>query len=295
VGERLKGKVALITGGARGQGRAIAEKFASERADIVICDVRRRPTEDDPSGEAELREVRKLVEEMGGRSLAEVADVRDRGQIDDLVSAALAEFGKIDIACANAGIAIFKPMTELTDQEWRDQIDVNLTGAWHTVAAVAPVMIEQLSGCIIFTSSINGRQPERDLTAYVAAKHGVLGLMKNVAYELGQYNIRSNAVLPGPIHTPMVDNPTIREWIVGKPGATTEDYIEQSRHFYVLRGRAALPPSVIADAMIWLASDEAKHVTGIELVVDGGNSLLSGTNSNPIIDDEEETPAHRQV
>jgi NAD(P)-dependent dehydrogenase (short-subunit alcohol dehydrogenase family) len=295
MGERLKDKVALITGGARGQGLAIAEKFAAEGADIVICDVARRATDDDPTGDAELRAARRRVEDMGRRCIAEPVDVRDRDAMNGLVAAAVDEFGKVDIACANAGIAIFKPIMELTEQEWLDQIDVNLTGAWHTVVAVAPSMIDRLSGCIIFTSSINGRLPERDLAAYVAAKHGVLGLMKNVAYELGQYNIRSNAVLPGPIHTPMVDNPRIREWIVGKPGATTEDYIEKSRHFYVLRGRAALPPSVIADAMLWLASDEAKHVTGIELVVDGGNSLLSGTNSNPIIDEESVAAAPRRV
>jgi NAD(P)-dependent dehydrogenase (short-subunit alcohol dehydrogenase family) len=286
MGERLLDKVALITGGARGQGRAIAEKFAAECADIVICDVGGPPGADgERSGADALEETRALVEAAGRRCLTEVVDVRDRAALEAVVATTLERFGRLDIACANAGIAVFKPLLEQTQRDWIDQIDVNLTGAWNMVRAVVPPMVEQLSGCIIFTSSINGRLPERDLAPYVATKHGVLGLMKNVAYELGQYNIRSNAVLPGPIHTPMTDNPKIREWIVGRPGATTEEYVEASRHWYVLRGRTALPPSCIADAMIWLASDEARHVTGIELVVDGGNSLLSGSNSNPIIED----------
>jgi SDR family mycofactocin-dependent oxidoreductase len=286
MGERLLDKVALITGGARGQGRAIAEKFAAEGADIVLCDVSGRPTRDATgSGSNPLEETRALVETAGRRCLAEVVDVRDGAALEALVAATLERFGRLDIACANAGIAVFKPLLEQSQQDWTDQVDVNLTGAWNTVRAVAPAMVKQLSGSIIFTSSINGRLPERDLAPYVAAKHGVLGLMKNVAYELGQYNIRSNAVLPGPVHTPMTDNPKIREWIVGRPGATREEYLEASRHWYVLRGRTALPPSAIADAMIWLASDEAQHVTGIELLVDGGSSLLSGWNSNPIVED----------
>jgi NAD(P)-dependent dehydrogenase (short-subunit alcohol dehydrogenase family) len=251
----------------------------------VLCDV--GPAGAAASSDAPqhpLLETRSIVEASDRSCLAEFVDVRDRGGLESLVSAAVDRFGRLDIACVNAGIAVFKPLLEQTQQEWIDQVDVNLTGAWNTLQAVAPVMVRQLSGTILFTASVNGRVPERELTPYVATKHGVLGLMKNVALELGQYNIRSNAVLPGPIHTPMTDNPKIREWIVGRPNATTEEYLEASRHWYVLRGRTALPASSIANAMTWLACDEAEHVTGIELVVDGGATLLPGANSNPVVD-----------
>jgi len=285
---RLDGKVAFITGGARGQGRAIAVKFASEGADIVTCDICHDidslgyslATKDD------LDKTVELVEEQDQRCLAVVADVRDQAAVDRVVREGIAQFKKIDILIANAGIVDYKPFWEITDKEWADEIDVNLTGAWHSAKAVAPHMMEKQSGCIVFTSSVNGIEGGWNYAGYIAAKHGVLGLMKSAGLELGPYGIRVNAVLPGPIDTAINDNPPGRDRIVGHKGATREEYLASIRYWHALRGRTALPASAIADGMIWLVSDEAQHVTGLELVIDAGHNILPGTNPRPVVEEE---------
>jgi NAD(P)-dependent dehydrogenase (short-subunit alcohol dehydrogenase family) len=146
-------------------------------------------------------------------------------------------------------------------------------------------MIERQSGCLILTSSVMGRETGPDLAHYAAAKHGVLGLMKSFAYELGKYNVRVNAILPTVVHDAMGDNPATREWVFGRPDATTEDYVAATRNWHLLRGRAAIPPSAVANAAIWLASDEAANVTGLELVLDAGHMILPGFNHEPIADE----------
>jgi SDR family mycofactocin-dependent oxidoreductase len=284
--QRLEGQVALITGGARGQGRAIALKFASEGAQIVTCDICRDidSLAYSLSSEADLQETVELVENLDQRCHAAVADVRDQAALDRVVEEGIAEFGKIDIMVANAGIGDYKPFWELTDKEWSDQIDVNLTGAWHSAKAVARHMKDRMSGCMVFTSSVNGIEGNVNYAHYIAAKHGVLGLMKCVALELGPYGVRANAVLPGPIDTKINDNPPGRDRIVGHSGATREEYLASVRHWHALRGRTALPPEAIADAMIWLVSAEARHVTGVELIIDAGHNILPGYNLNPVQD-----------
>jgi NAD(P)-dependent dehydrogenase (short-subunit alcohol dehydrogenase family) len=203
--------------------------------------------------------------------------------LDAAVAHGIEQFGKIDILIANAGVLHSKPYWEITEQEWDDVIDVNLSGAWHSAKAVARHMISRLTGTIVFTSSIRGLEPGMNSAHYVASKHGVLGLMKAVAMELAPYGVRVNAVLPSGVHTPMGDNPAERARIVGHEGATPDEYMEASRRWYALRGRTALPPSAIADAMMWLVSDEASHVTGIQLIVDGGSSLLPRANPRPTV------------
>lgn len=284
--DRLIGKVAYITGGARGQGRAIAEKFASEGADIVISDICQDiATLGYPlASEEDLRATKQSVETLGRRCLAEVADVRDQAALDGVVGRAIETFGKIDITIAQAGIVDYKPFWEITEQEWQDEIDVNLTGAWHTAKAVARHYIERGAGNIVFTSSVNGIEGGWNYSHYIAAKHGVLGLMKSVALELGTYDVRVNAVLPGPVDTLINDNPPGRDRIVGHAGATREEYLRSIRYWHALKGRTALPASAIADAMIWLVSDEAFHVTGIQLIIDAGHNVLPGTNPRPILD-----------
>lgn len=279
---RLDGKVAFITGGARGQGRAIARKFASEGADIVISDLCADVLEsiEYPLGTYdELLETKKLVEEAGVRCIAEVADVRDQAQLDTLVAQALSAFGHIDVVCPNAGISSWGLTWELSESDWSETIDINLAGPWRTVKACAPSMIERgEGGSFIFTASTNGREPGPNNAHYTASKHGVLGLMKAVAIELGPYGIRSNAIMPGPVMTPQIDNDVSRGRFTGKTPGTSEDLRQATKQWVVLRGFGALDPYRIPDAMIWLASDEAAAVTGVEIPVDAGHLILAGLN-----------------
>ena len=284
--DRLKGKVAFITGGARGQGRAIAEKFAGEGADIILGDICHdiETVGYHLGTEADLRETQQSVEALDRRCLAEVADVRDQAAIDAVVAHGIEAFGKIDILIAQAGIADYKPLWEISEAEWQDCIDVNLTGAWHAIKAVAPHMIERGSGNVVFTSSVHGIEGGWNCSHYIAAKHGVLGLMKSAALELGPYDIRVNAVLPGPIDTKINDYPDGRDRIVGHKGATREEYLSSVKYWTALKGRTALPATAIANAMIWLVSDEAENVTGVELIIDAGHNVLPGVNPRPYLD-----------
>jgi NAD(P)-dependent dehydrogenase (short-subunit alcohol dehydrogenase family) len=210
--------------------------------------------------------------------------VRDREGLGELAERAVDELGQIDIACPNAGICAWVPLLEITEDQWEEMVGINLTGAFWTVRAVLPNMLERRSGCIILTSSVNGREPAPGLAHYVAAKHGVIGLMRNLAFELGGENIRVNAVLPSVIHTHMGHNPANVEFMFGRPDATDEEYLVATRNWHLLRNLPAMPPSVVADAMIWLASDEARYVTGIELPVDGGHLTLPGFNHNAVVE-----------
>jgi SDR family mycofactocin-dependent oxidoreductase len=283
---RLAGKTALITGGARGQGRAIAVKFASEGANIAVCDIAApiATLRYDLATPDDLRTTAELVEAQGQSCLAAVTDVRDQSALDEVVASTIDELGQVDILVAQAGIVTHAPLWEITEEEWRDVVDVTLTGAWRSIKAVAPHMIERGGGVVILTSSLNGIEGGANYAHYIAAKHGVCGLMKSAAIELGPYNIRVNAVLPGPIDTPVIDNPGGHVRIAGKEGAGRDDYLASVRRWYLLRGRTVLPARAVADAMTWLASDEAKHITGIELPVDAGHNVLPGLNLAPVED-----------
>jgi SDR family mycofactocin-dependent oxidoreductase len=280
----LDGKVALITGGARGQGRAHALTSAREGADVVLVDIAdqletvpyRMATPDD------LAETVRQVEALDRRALAVTADVRDQGQLDEAVSRGIAEFGKIDILIANAGIWTQGPFWELSDQSWDEMIGVNLTGVWKSAKAVAPHMIERQSGSIVITSSVNGLEPGMNYAHYVAAKHGVIGLMKNIALELAPYGVRCNSINPGAIKTPMTDHQGAWDMFAGHEGGTEADMIEGGYHFHALRGRSFLPPQVIADTALYLNSDLAAAVTGVTIPVDAGHMLLTGVNPAPI-------------
>ncbi len=285
---RLADKVALITGGARGQGRAMALKFASEGADIVICDA---CAEMDTvpytlSKLEDLEETRERVESLGRRCIAVQADVRSLSELQGVADQAIDTFGRIDILCASAGVHSFAHFWEMPEDMWKQVIDINLTGVWNSAKAVVKQMMEQRSGVIIATSSVMGRETGPDLSHYAASKHGVLGIVKSLAYELGPYGIRANALLPSVVHDKMGDNPATREWVFKREGATTEDYVEATRHWHALRGRAALPAAAVADAALWLASDEAMHISGLELVIDAGHSVLPGYNHEPVIDED---------
>lgn len=280
---RLDGKVAFITGGGRGQGRAHALTLAREGADIVVVDI-----DDDIDSvpydlarSEELEETVAQVEDLDRRALAIQADVRSQQQLDEAVSRGISELGKIDILCANAGIYSQSPFWEMDEETWRDMLDINLTGVWRSAKAVAPHMIERRQGAIVMTSSINGLEAGPNFAHYVSAKHGVLGLMRNVALELAPYNVRCNAVCPGAIDTPMINNPTMYDRFTGGENPTREGAYESVRHFHLLNDRSMLPPTAISEAILWLVSDEAEQVTGVALPIDAGHMNLPGFNPEP--------------
>jgi SDR family mycofactocin-dependent oxidoreductase len=280
----LDGKVALITGGARGQGRAHAIASAREGADIVLIDIADQ-LESVPYAmgtKEDLAETVSQVEALDRRVISAVADVRSQEEIDEVVSVAITEFGQVDILIANAGIWTQGPFWELSEQSWDEMIGVNLTGVWKSAKAVAPHMIERLTGSIVITSSVNGLEPGVDYAHYVAAKHGVIGLMKNIALELAPYGVRCNAIAPGAIKTPMTDHPDAWDMFAGRPGGTEADFIEGGYRFGALRGHSFLPPEVIADTALYLNSELASVVTGITVPVDAGHLLMPGYNDAPI-------------
>jgi SDR family mycofactocin-dependent oxidoreductase len=276
--KRLEGKVALVTGAARGQGRAHATTLAREGADIIALDISEQiDTVQFPLATAEdLAETAAQVEQLDRRILAEDADVRSQEDMDRVVAKGLAEFGQIDIVIANAGIWSIRPFWELSDAEWQDMIDVNLTGVWRTVKAVTPHLIERRSGSIVMTGSTNAIMPGYDYAHYTASKHGVLGLMKTVALELARFGIRCNAVCPGTTDSPMINNQMMYDMIAGREGGTREDLLAGATAYHALDGVTAIPPQAIADAALWLSSDEAANVTGITVPVDAGHLIMAG-------------------
>lgn len=280
---RLDGRVAFITGGARGQGRAIALRYAGEGADIIICDVCETGAVPYPlATEDDLEETAEGVRAAGRRCIAEVADVRSQEALDAVVAQGVDEFGRLDIACVSAGIFWSASLWEMTDEVWETVIGVNLTGAWHTTKAVAPHMITRRSGSLIYTVSTNGWHGGYSYSAYTASKHGMAGLMKCAALELGRHGIRANALLPGAVNSPMMVNPYSKKFVTGSADASDEQLDHQVRHNTILPGRRMLPPSAVADAALWLASDESQHVTGAEIVVDAGHTRLPHYNWDPL-------------
>ena len=280
---RLAGKVAFITGAARGQGRAHALALADEGADIVAFDACADVGAQYPGASREdLQETVREVEARDRRVVPVVGDVRSEADLKRAVETAVAELGTIDILVANAGIWDLAPLTELTSEQWHNMLDINLVGVWRTLAAVAPIMIEKQSGSVIMTSSVNGYEAGAGHAHYVAAKHGVLGLMRSAALELGPHNIRVNAVCPGLMDTPMNDWQGSYDMMAGHPGGTAEDRRVNSYGWSILAGRGLLKPSGVSKAVVYFASDDAEDVTGVALPVDGGHSIIPGLNTNPV-------------
>lgn len=280
----LDGKTVLITGGARGQGRAHALTSAREGADVILLDITRQlDSVEYPLATADdMTETVRQVEALDRRALTFDADVRDQTQLDDAVAAGITEFGKIDVLIANAGIWTRAPFWEMSEQMWSDMMDVNLTGVWKSAKAVAPHMIERQSGSIVITSSVNGLEPGMNYAHYVATKHGVIGLMKNIALELAPHGIRCNSVNPGAIRTPMTDQQGAWDMFAGHEGGTPDDLIEGGYHFHALKGHSFMPPEVIANTALYLNSDLAASVTGVTIPVDAGHLLLTGVNQEPV-------------
>ncbi|HVW44815.1 MAG TPA: mycofactocin-coupled SDR family oxidoreductase [Amycolatopsis sp.] len=280
----LEGKVAFVTGAARGQGRAHALTCAREGADVIALDIdAQMPTVPYRMARPDdLAETAKLVEGQNRRVLTVEGDVRDQAALDDAVKRGIAEFGKIDILIANAGIWTQAPFWELTEDQWEEMIGVNLSGVWRSAKAVAPHMIERQTGSIVITASTNGLEPGMNYAHYVSAKHGVIGLMKNIALELAPHGIRCNAISPGAIKTPMTDHQGAWDMFAGHEGGTEADMIEGGYHFAALKGTTFLDPQVIADTALYLNSELAAKVTGVTIPVDAGHMILTGINAEPV-------------
>lgn len=283
---RHAGKVALISGGARGQGREIALRLAREGADIAVFDLCERPATSQYPGATreELAQTVRLVEEAGRRCLSAVVDARDHAAVAAFVDDVVDRAGAIDVVCANAGLVTWVPFLELTPQQWSEVMDINVTGVFNTVQPALRHMAARRSGTVVITSSVNGVEPGESIAHYTASKHAVLGLTKNLALEFGPADIRVNAVLPSAVNTVMGNNGTNLKWIFGRDDATEEDYLAATRQWHILRNRPALHPSAVADVVSWLCSHDARFVTGTAVPVDAGHLVLPGFNHQPHFD-----------
>jgi (+)-trans-carveol dehydrogenase len=267
---RLEGKVAFITGAARGQGRSHAIRLAEEGADIIAIDACEHiETVPYPGAtDKELADTVKQVEALDRRIVASKADVRDYGAIKKALDDGVAQLGRLDIVSANAGIFSHAPTAELTEQQWTTMIDINLNGVWRTCKAAIPHLGE--GGSIIITSSVAGLKGAPNFAHYVSAKHGVIGLMRSLAIELGANGIRVNSIHPTNVNTTMIQNEDLYRLFF--PGEKNPD---KAQFAEVATGMQVLPipwvePVDVSNALVFLASDEARYITGVTLPVDGG-------------------------
>ncbi len=273
---RVEGKVAFITGAARSQGRSHALRLAQEGADVIAVDrCADVPTVGYPMAtEEDLAETVRQVEALDRRVVSRVADVRDTAALRTAVDEGVAELGRLDIVLANAGIASFAPVEDLDDDTWDDMIGINLTGVFKTVRAAVPhLKAHGQGGAIVLTSSTAGIKGLGNLAHYVAAKHGVVGLVKTFANELAPHMIRVNSVHPTAVSTDMIHNrKTYGNFVPDKP----EDEVTRDDVAPLFQGLNAMPvPWVeavdISNAILWLVSDDARYVTGVQLPVDAGS------------------------
>ena len=274
---RLEGQVAFITGAARGQGRSHAVRLAQEGADIIAIDVC-EPVGDMPyefPTEADLAETARQVEALDRRIVTHKADIRDFDALKSAVDDGVAQLGRLDIVSANAGIGSspYKAW-EMPEDVWRDMIDVNLTGQWHTVKAAVPHMIEAGNGgAVVLTSSMAALRTYANIAHYSAAKHGVVGLMRVLAAELGEYGIRVNSLHPTQVDTPMIMNDAaMKLFRPDLENPTVDDFAVASQSMHTL----PIPwvESVdISNALLFLASDEGRYVTGVEFPVSAGSAV----------------------
>lgn len=272
---KLEGKVAFITGAARGQGRSHAVRLAQEGADIIAVDhLQDMATVGYPQATQEdMAETVRQVEALDRRIIATRADVRDTAALTAAVDDGVAQLGRLDIVLANAGIASFAPVEELTDEMWDEMIGVNLTGVFKTVRAAVPhIRAGGRGGAIVLTSSTAGIKGLANLAHYVAAKHGVVGMVKTFANELAPDMIRVNSVHPTSVDTDMIHNPeTYGLFRPDKP--KTEVTREEAAESFTAMN--ALPiewldPVDVSNAILFLVSDDARYVTGVQLPVDAG-------------------------
>jgi len=274
---RVEGKVAFITGAARGQGRSHAVRLAQEGADIIAIDVCKaiEGVAVAPSTPEDLAETADLVKGHNRRIYTAEVDVRDYDALKAAVDTGVEQLGRLDIIVANAGIGNGGATLDKTsERDWTDMIDVNLGGVWKTVKAGVPHLLEGgRGGSIILTSSVGGLKAYPHTGHYVAAKHGVVGLMRTFAVELGQHNIRVNSVHPTNVNTPLFMNEGTMKLFrpdLEKPGPDDLAVVAQMMHVLPI---GWVEPEDISNAVLFLASDEARYVTGVTLPIDAGSCL----------------------
>jgi SDR family mycofactocin-dependent oxidoreductase len=269
---RLAGKTALITGVARGQGRSHAVALAREGADIFGVDMC-APVESVAyalSTADDLAETARLVARTGRRIETYIGDVRSSADMRAATEQAASTFGKIDIVVANAGIWTPGSVWEMDDQTWQDMIDINLTGVFNTVRFAIPQMIERKSGSLVLISSTCGVKALGWMPHYNAAKHGVMGLTRSLALDLGPYFVRANAILPSTVNTPMIMNEP--SYKIYRPDLENPTREEAMSGFYAHNAMPVpyVEPEDVSEAVLFLASDASRYITGIGLPVDLG-------------------------
>ena len=246
------GKVAFVTGGANGIGRAAALAFARDGASVVVADV----------SDTQNQETARMIQDLGGRALAVACDVSRNADVQRALNATVDRFGRLDFAFNNAGIEYtIKPAADVTEEEWNRIIDIDLRGVFLCMKHEIPLMLEQGGGAIVNTSSGAGIKGFKGGAAYVAAKHGVVGLTKAAALDYAKSNIRINAVCPGIIDTPMMDRFS-GGTAEGRQGVIAQEPV----------GRMGTPEEIAA-TVVWLCSDAASFVVGHAMVVDGGQTV----------------------
>jgi SDR family mycofactocin-dependent oxidoreductase len=265
---RFEGRVALVTGAAHGQGRAHALAFAAEGADVVVID---RGEQDAlvnyPMGTAaELEDTAQQIRSLGQRAVSCVVDIRDRDALTKAVDAAVEELGRLDVVVANAGVCTVQEWDSVTPEVWQFTLDTNLTGTWHTCQATIPRLIAAGGGSIVLISSAAGLSGPPLLLPYVVSKHGVVGIMRVLANELGSHNIRVNSVHPGGVDTPMGD---------GAHGAIVpllERHPEYADVFGVALPDSRMGAADVTPIVLLLAGDDSRFMTGSTVVVDAGTT-----------------------
>ena len=275
---RVEGKVAFVTGAARGQGRSHAVRLAEEGADIIAVDVCKKVTDDSQipaSTPDDLAETADLVKGLNRRIVTAEVDVRDYDALKTVVDGGVEQLGRLDIIVANAGIGDGgQTLDKTSETDWNDMIDINLSGVWKSVKAAVPHLISGgHGGSIILTSSVGGLKPYPHTGHYIAAKHGVIGLMRTFAVELGQHSIRVNAVCPTNVNTPMFMNEGTKKLFrpdLENPGVDDLAVAAQFMHVLPI---GWVEPIDISNAVLFLASDESRYVTGLPVTVDAGSML----------------------
>jgi (+)-trans-carveol dehydrogenase len=271
---RLEGKVAFVTGAARGQGRSHAVRLAAEGADIIAVDIASQidTVPYDMATPDDLAATVEAVEGLDRRIVATQTDVRDYDALKAALDDGVARLGRLDIVSANAGIVSFGRVEELTERAWRDMLDVNLTGVWHTAKAAIPHLRAAGGGSIVITSSGAGLKGLPNTGHYTAAKHGVVGLMRTLANELAPDMVRVNTVLPGSVDTDMIQNQATYHLFLPDhdAGDITREEVEPAFHATNALPIPWVEPIDISNAVLFLASDEARYITGVTLPVDAG-------------------------